>query len=216
MKKAQIEALREKYIVPILRQSDMDENVFDQFMDWFRLAVEAEVPEPNAMTLATVNHAGMPSARTVLFKSLTDRNGFSFYTNYESNKARDLKVNPFGSLLFCWLPLARQIRIEGMIRKVPISESQQYFHSRPRGSQIGAWVSQQSEKIESRSVLENKQAELEAKFKDTDVIPLPLNWGGYELIPNKIEFWQGNENRLHDRFLYEVYEDSWSISRLSP
>ena len=216
MKNKQIEALREKYILPVLRKSHLSEDVFEQFLNWFRLAADAGVPEPNAMTLATVNHAGLPSARIVLFKSLTDRKGFSFYTNYESAKARDMRVNPFACLLFCWLPLARQIRIEGLVKKVPESESEAYFHSRPRGSQIGAWVSKQSEKIDSRDLLIQKQTEFENKFANMEVIPIPPNWGGYEMIPNKIEFWQGNENRLHDRFVYELEEGLWSISRLSP
>lgn len=194
----------------------MNSSPFDQFMTWFRLAVEAEVIEPNAMTLATVNHANIPSARTVLFKSLTERNGFSFYTNYGSAKARDLAVNPFASLLFCWLPLARQVRIEGQVKKMPTEESEAYFHSRPRGSQIGAWTSFQSEKIESRDVLVEKQTAFEKKFENVDVIPIPPYWGGYELVPDKFEFWQGNENRLHDRFVYELHNASWSIARLSP
>lgn len=216
MKKEVIQALREKYVSPFLRKSDLNENPFDQFLEWFQAAIEAKVPEPNAMSLATVSQNNQPTLRVVLFKGLSDRNGFNFYTNYSSRKAKDLLANPFGALTFCWLELGKQIRLEGRIVKLPPEESEAYFHSRPRGSQIGAWVSDQSDVIENREVLMDKAVEIEKRFADMDVIPLPPDWGGYELLPHRIEFWQGNDDRLHDRFVYSNEENNWLISRLAP
>ncbi len=216
MKNSDIQALREDYSHPALRRDHLHSDAFDQFFDWFRHANEQQVPEPNAMTLSTVSQAGIPSARVVLLKGVTERKGISFYTNYDSRKAREINSNPFGALTFCWLQLARQICIQGRIVKLPVSESEEYFHSRPRGSQVGAWVSIQSEIIENRDVLQKKLAAFEEKFAGQETIPLPPNWGGYELIPTSFEFWQGNDDRLHDRFLYELHDGAWTINRLSP
>lgn len=216
MKKEEIQELREKYVRPALRRHDLKLDAFEQFMDWFREAVEAQVPEPNAMSFASVSQNGQPTVRVLLFKGMTERKGFSFYTNYNSRKAKDLLANPFGAMTFCWLPLAKQIRLEGRIVKLPPEESEAYFHSRPRGSQIGAWVSDQSDVIENRDILVQRALEMEQKYADVDVVPIPLDWGGYELIPSRFEFWQGNDDRLHDRFQYELNEGEWSIDRLAP
>ncbi|MCL4150961.1 UNVERIFIED_CONTAM: hypothetical protein GTU68_016141 [Idotea baltica] len=194
----------------------MNSNAMIQFNQWFREAVDADMVEPNAMSLATVSSNGQPTLRTVLYKGLTKENGISFYTNYDSRKAKDILANPFGALLFCWLPMVRQIRVEGRIKKLSPEQSESYFHSRPRGSQIGAWVSNQSSEIESRDVLATRKEEIELRFKDVDKIPLPPFWGGYQLVPHRIEFWQGNDDRLHDRFSYELVEEIWEMVRLAP
>ncbi|ARU58191.1 pyridoxamine 5'-phosphate oxidase [Oleiphilus messinensis] len=212
-----IGSLRREYMSQGLNREDLAANPVDQFERWFTQASEADIIDPNAMTLATVNAEGQPSARTVLLK-LFDYEGFVFFTNYGSRKAKDLKDNDKVALLFPWLQLNRQIRIEGCARKISSAESFKYFSTRPRGSQLGAWCSQQSEVISSRQFLEMSLAKMTEKFKDGEV-PLPDFWGGYRVIPEKIEFWQGRENRLHDRFVYrhdENEKNNWQINRLAP
>ena len=206
--------LRKEYTLNGLDPSDVTLNPFAQFQRWFTEALNAGVPEPNAMHLATVGEDGRPSGRIVLLKGF-DENGFSFFTNYQSRKGSELATHPFASLTFFYAELERQIRIEGTIHKLSPEESDAYFQSRPRGSQIGAWVSHQSAIIENRDVLENRQRELERQFEN-QTIPRPPHWGGYGLVPDHIEFWQGRPSRLHDRILYRKEEGSWVIERLAP
>ncbi len=210
-----IHALREEYTQAELRRKDLQDDPFKQFEVWFQQACLADLQEPNAMTLATVSKKGQPFIRTVLLKYF-DHNGFVFFTNYESRKARQIEANPQVSILFLWLPLQRQVQITGIAEKVTATESWQYFTSRPRGSQLGAWCSQQSSVISSRQLLLIQFEEIKRKFLDGE-IPIPSFWGGYRIIPNSFEFWQGCPNRLHDRFLYTHQEDSlWEIQRLAP
>jgi len=207
--------IRRAYLKSSLKLEDLKKDPFDQFDDWFKVALEEIKLDPNAMALATVSKKGKPSLRTVLLKYY-DNEGFVFFTNYSSRKSQQIEENPNISLLFTWLTLERQIIIEGSIEKISKSESLKYFTSRPIGSQLGAWVSNQSSIISSKSILLSKLAEMKRKFKDGK-IPLPDFWGGYRVIPNRIEFWQGGDNRLHDRFLYELdKEGNWNISRLAP
>lgn len=207
--------LRKNYSLGSLDAADVDRNPFRQFDAWFAQAVDAQLPEPNTMTLATVDSRGRPSARIVLIK-VVDERGFVFFTNYESRKGRELADNPFASLLFYWIELERQVRIEGTVVKTSAAESDQYFQSRPLGSRIGAWASEQSQVIESRSILEAREKEISAQYGDHP--PRPPHWGGYRLVPDAIEFWQGRPSRLHDRLLYTRSADSsdWQIARLSP
>ena len=197
-----------------LTENIVDPNPFTQFSHWFNELLKSDVKEPNAMVLATASAEGIPSARTVLLKKF-DETGFVFYTNYESHKARDLTVNPNAEILFVWLELERQVRIRGRVEKVSSEESEEYFHSRPTNSQIGAWASKQSSVIPNREFLEEKFRETAEKYKDGK-IPLPPFWGGFRLIPNEFEFWQGRESRLHDRISYLRKGDNWEIVRLSP
>ena len=198
-----------------LDRDDLDGDPIVQFEGWFRYACETVSLDPNALTLSTVDSSMRPSSRTVLLKSF-DEKGFVFYTNYESKKAAQIQENPNVSLLFFWSEAARQVKIRGKAERISAKESLTYFLSRPRGSQIGAWVSAQSSVISSRSLLENKFQEIKQKFKDKDV-SLPSFWGGYRIVPDQIEFWQGRRNRLHDRFEYTKREDgSWEIERLAP
>ena len=207
--------LRKNYSLGSLDVADIDRNPFRQFDAWFAQAVDAKLPEPNTMTLATVDSRGRPSARIVLIKGVDER-GFMFFTNYESRKGRELADNPHASLLFYWIELERQVRIEGNVVKASPAESDQYFESRPLGSRIGAWASEQSQVIESRAVLEAREREISAKYGEHP--PRPPHWGGYRLIPDAIEFWQGRPSRLHDRLLYTraVEGGDWQIARLSP
>lgn len=208
-------SLRGKYTTKGLDIKDLNTNPFKQFELWFNEAIEAKLTEPNAFSLATVGIDMMPSLRTVLLK-IFDENGFVFFTNYKSTKAKQIEENPKVSALFPWLDLERQVKIEGNIEKISTASSLKYFLSRPKGSQIGAWVSHQSQVISSRSLLEQKFDEMKKKFVKGEV-PFPSFWGGYLIKPLKIEFWQGGQDRLHDRFLYELQEDkSWTISRLAP
>lgn len=197
-----------------LRRKELLEHPVAQFEVWFRQATELQVHEPNAMTLATVDASGMPLTRTVLLKFF-DAEGFVFFTNYESRKAAQIAQNPQVSLLFPWLVLERQVVVQGVAEKVSAAESLRYFTSRPRESQLGAWISQQSSVISSRDLLMGKLAEVKAKFAAGE-IPLPSFWGGYRVRPQKVEFWQGGPARLHDRFLYSQAGEGWTIERLSP
>lgn len=210
----EIAAMREEYGSREMHRADMADNPLLQFEQWFSEARDAQLHEPNALTLSTIGLDGCPAARTVLMKYF-DENGFIFYTNYGSAKAREMEAIPKASLLFPWLHLERQVRIEGSVEKVSTAESLKYFASRPRESQIGAWVSDQSSVIDSRALLLNKIAELKAKFKGGEV-PLPSFWGGYRVRPERIEFWQGGKGRVHDRFLYTKIEGGWKIERLAP
>ena len=197
-----------------LDRDDLDADPFRQFEGWFESACQLDRNDPNAMSLSTVDEQGRPYARTVLLKSFDER-GFVFYTNYESRKARHIEANPEAALLFFWSELGQQVGVRGAIEKLSTAESLRYFASRPRGSQLGAWVSPQSSVITNRSLLKNKVEELRRKFENRDV-PLPSFWGGYRLAPREIEFWQGREDRLHDRFLYTREGSDWHIARLAP
>lgn len=210
-----IASIRKEYTQAELDESSVQKNPFDQFEKWFQEALDSKIIEPTAMVLSTVNLEGQPFQRTVLLKTF-DKKGFVFYTNYESRKANHLKNNPKVSLLFPWYSLERQVAITGEVEKVSLKESLKYFLSRPEGSQLGAWVSNQSEVITSRNILETKLAQMKQKFKDGK-IPLPDHWGGYRVIPDSIEFWQGRKSRLHDRIYFQKEKNaSWKISRLAP
>lgn len=197
-----------------LDREALDDDPFRQFESWFNQAVEAGIEDPNALTLATADASGAPGARTVLLKYF-DTAGFVFYTNYGSRKAQALAENPRAAMLFPWVPLNRQITVEGRVEKISRKESLRYFMSRPEGSQLGAWVSQQSAVIESRQALEMKLERMKARFREGG-IPLPEFWGGYRVIPERIEFWQGRPSRLHDRFEYRQEDGHWRINRLQP
>ncbi len=207
--------IRGKYTTKDFDIKDLDKNPFKQFEIWFNDAINENLPEPNAFSLATTGLDMMPSLRTVLLKYFSEK-GFVFFTNYDSKKAKQLEENQKAAALFTWLPLERQIKIEANVEKISKAESLKYFLSRPKGSQLGAWVSRQSEVISSRALLEQKFNEMKNKFLNKE-IPFPSFWGGYIIKPIRIEFWQGGEDRLHDRFLYERQEDnSWEIKRLAP
>ena len=210
-----ISHLRGKYTTKGLDIKDLNPNPFIQFETWFNQAMDAKLTEPNAFCLSTVGKDMMPSLRTVLLKTF-DEKGFVFFTNYKSTKSKQIEENPKAAALFAWLDLERQVKIEGNVEKISTSDSLKYFLSRPKGSQIGAWVSHQSEIISSRSLLEQKFDEMKKKFLKGEV-PFPSFWGGYAIKPIRIEFWQGGQDRLHDRFLYELQKDNtWLISRLAP
>ncbi len=207
--------LRQEYTTKGLRRDDLFDSPIKQFELWFEQALNAEVLEPNAMSLATVGKDMKPSIRTVLLK-LYDENGFVFFSNYKSKKAWQIEENPHAAIHFSWLQLERQVKIEGTIEKISKTDSLKYFLSRPKGSQIGAWVSHQSEIISSRSLLEAKFDEIKNKFVKGE-IPFPSFWGGYIIKPKVIEFWQGGKDRLHDRFEYNLLENGlWQINRLAP
>jgi len=206
---------RSEYTGPELRRADLKPSPFAQFGVWFEEACAGGVVEPNAMSLATVGADGRPLTRTVLLKSY-DEDGFMFFTNLESRKARQIKENPSVSLLFPWLALRRQVIVNGTAERISAAKALEYFLTRPRGSQIGAWASPQSTVISSRSMLEMKWEEMKRKFGEGE-IPLPSWWGGYRVKPRDIEFWQGRLNRLHDRFVYtRGGDDAWNIERLAP
>jgi pyridoxamine 5'-phosphate oxidase len=207
--------LRKEYTLGILERKDLDPDPIVQFKKWFSQASEIPQAEPHAMTLSTADKAGRPSARTVLLRNIDER-GFSFFSNYESQKGRDLAENPHAALVFYWSAYERQVCITGIVAKASIEESKAYFDSRPKGSRLATWVSKQSVVIPNREVLDEKLAELTSKYSNND-IPLPSYWGGYVLSPDKIEFWQGRPNRLHDRFRYTKQSNkTWTIDRLSP
>lgn len=207
--------MRKDYSLAGLLEKDLAKNPFRQFEKWFQEAEAAKVPEPNAMTLATTGRDGRPAARTVLLKACDGR-GFVFYTNYESRKGRELDANPHATLLFPWLPMERQVTVEGTVTRVTREESEAYFHSRPRQSQLGAWASPQSTAVAGRAVLEESYRVVEKKYEGREV-PLPPNWGGFRLVPDVVEFWQGRRSRLHDRLRYrrETGGD-WVVERLAP
>lgn len=207
-----IAALRREYQSRELHEHAVAADPMSQFQVWFDESLQAELHEPNAMHLST-SMEGQPTSRIVLLKDFDDR-GLVFYTNYSSRKGEEIAANPLVCALFYWGPLERQVRIEGPARKVSVEESEAYFRSRPRGSQIGAWASPQSQVIPSRDALQASQDEYEAKFAGGEV-PLPPFWGGYRIEPTYVEFWQGGGNRLHDRLLYELGSEGWSLKRLS-
>lgn len=210
-----IASLRHDYVAHGLRRADLAADPIKQFAIWFGEAAAAQIRDVNAMTLATATPDGSPSARIVLLKAISDR-GFVFFTNYNSDKGRQLDANPRAALCLFWVQLERQIRIEGTVEKTSREESEEYFRSRPLGSRLGAWTSRQSEVIASRDALESQLAEVTTQYEGADV-PLPPHWGGYRVQPNSIEFWQGRTNRLHDRFRYTRQADGgWAIERLSP
>jgi pyridoxamine 5'-phosphate oxidase len=207
--------IRRDYSLKTLLETEVADNPFLQFGDWWQQAIESEIDEVNAMTLATASLEGVPSARIVLLKAY-DEKGFVFFTNYESAKGQELAENPKASLLFFWKELERQVRITGLVEKVSAAENDEYFLSRPTGSQIGAWASPQSHVIENRSWLENRVKELDEKFK-TEPLTRPPHWGGYRVKPVIIEFWQGRSSRLHDRIQYTLQDNGgWKIERLAP
>ena len=205
--------LRRNYTRDGLSRVDLDPDPVAQFRRWFTQAVEAQIVEPNAMVLGTTD-GKRPSARSVLLKAYDER-GFVFFTNYDSRKAKEIAANAHVSLLFPWYPLERQVSILGRAERISTAESLAYFVSRPHGSRLGAWVSQQSSVINSRQLLEMKLEEIKQKFADGEV-PLPSFWGGFRVVPSEIEFWQGRENRLHDRFRYALSGSNWAVERLSP
>ena len=207
-------AFRREYSARGLHREELNPDPVAQFSAWFNHATALAVPEPNAMTLATTDEHGRPCQRTVLLKYY-DQDGFVFFTNYGSRKAKQIAANPQVSLLLPWIPLERQVIIQGRAEKISTAESLRYFTTRPRESQIGAWVSNQSEVITSRKFLLQKLAEMSAKFRHGE-IPLPSFWGGYRVVPEAIEFWQGGPARLHDRFLYRRHGNAWLIERLAP
>ncbi|WP_186196620.1 pyridoxamine 5'-phosphate oxidase [Burkholderia gladioli] len=208
--------LRINYSRASLDEADVAPDPIRQFDKWFKEALDAQLPEPNTMTLATVDAEGRPSARIVLIKGVDER-GFVFFTNYESRKGREIAHNPHAALLFYWIELERQVRIEGRIEKTSAAESDSYFASRPVGSRIGAWASEQSTVIADREVLEARERDFAARYGENP--PRPPHWGGYRLVPEAIEFWQGRPSRLHDRLRYlrdPAGGDAWTIERLSP
>ncbi|MDX2231791.1 MAG: pyridoxamine 5'-phosphate oxidase [Leptolyngbyaceae cyanobacterium bins.349] len=206
--------LRLNYTQQQLLETEVHPDPIQQFQLWFEQALAADIVEPNAMTIATATKDGRPSARIVLLKGV-DQQGFVFYTNYDSRKGQELLENPQASLVFWWGALERQVRIEGSVAKVPDAETVAYFQSRPVGSQLGAWASNQSQVIPNREVLEQRLEQLTQQYQDQE-IPRPPHWGGFRVTPCAIEFWQGRPSRLHDRLLYRLQDGEWAIARLSP
>ena len=210
-----ISEIRNEYAKATLDVSTVSHDPVIQFETWFNEALAAQVIEPNAMTLSTVNNDGRPSARIVLLKGIENKK-LQFYTNYQSKKGIELENNPACALTFFWPDLERQVRIEGIAERVDAKTSEAYFHSRPRNSQVGAWASPQSTMIKDRSLLENRAIQIEKKFEGLDVLPKPYQWGGYQVDPLMIEFWQGRPSRLHDRIQYTKVNNAWKIHRLAP
>jgi pyridoxamine 5'-phosphate oxidase len=208
-----IAQLRKNYTFGQLSETEVPRDPMPLFQLWFDQAIQAQCPEPNSMTLATADQAGNPSARIVLLKG-ADQNCFTFFTNYQSQKGRELAVRPQAALLFHWHELERQVRIKGIVEPVSATESDEYFHSRPAASRIGAWASPQSSAIPNREFLEQAEKRFQAEFGDTP--PRPEHWGGYRLQPTEMEFWQGRPSRLHDRIHYKLEGSSWKIERLAP
>lgn len=215
MEPLDLASLRREYETQGLRRADLHSNPIEQFSTWFSTAVSSALPDANAISLATATPAGKPSVRVVLLKGFDER-GFVFFTNYRSEKGRELEANPAAAFAIYWVQLERQIRVVGRVEKTTRAESLAYFHSRPRGSQLGAWVSHQSEVIDARRILEGRLAEMTERFAGSE-IELPPHWGGFRIVPNEMEFWQGRANRLHDRFRYTRRENnSWLLDRLAP
>ncbi len=213
---AKLHGLRENYELGELLETNVHADPIEQFKLWMNDAIEHKQKEPNAMVLSTINDKGAPSSRVVLVKEI-DPNGIIFYTNYNSDKAAHIHTSPIVALNFNWLDLQRQVRMEGSVEKIDAERATTYFQSRPKSSQIGAWVSEQSKVITDRQVLEDSKRLLEEKYKDVDVLPKPPHWGGYKVVPRLIEFWQGRRSRLHDRLRYTLGENSvWAIERVSP
>jgi pyridoxamine 5'-phosphate oxidase len=209
------ESLNKQFGLSELKESDLDPDPIQQFRFWYEEAMESGFIHPNAFTLATSTIDGKPSARQLLLKDF-DEKGFVFYTNSNSKKGKELANNPFAAICFWWDKLERQVRIEGKIELVPGYEAEEYYASRPRGSQLGAWASDQSSVIAKREILEDRVLKLEAQYRDKEV-PRPPHWNGYRLIPGSIEFWQGRDNRLHDRLRYRLQSDGkWLVERLAP
>lgn len=209
-----IASLRNEYSKAALDIPHTEENPINQFRTWFEEARKAKVPEPSAMTLSTVDGKGKPSARIVLLKDITEHS-LVFFTNYNSRKGKEIEENPFAALTFFWPDLERQVRVEGKLQKVDEQVSDAYFSSRPRASQIGAWASPQSEEVANRGILEIRERDYIEKFANKEV-PRPQHWGGYELIPDQFEFWQGRRSRLHDRIIYLKEPNGWTRKRLAP
>ena len=206
--------MRREYMRAGLTRQVLQANPLDQFADWFSTAEKHNLDIANAMTLATVDAQGMPSLRTVLLKAV-EQEGFVFYTHYNSQKGQEIAANPQAALLFQWLSLERQIRIQGRVEKISVADSAAYFATRPRGSQLAVWCAPQSTELASRATLTTAFDAIEARFADQP-IPMPDDWGGYRLMPSRLEFWQGRENRLHDRFVYQRTDHDWHIQRLAP
>jgi len=207
--------MRRDYANGVLELSDLNQDPIAQFQSWFADAQQAEIVEPNAMSLATATSDGFPSARFVLLKGVDER-GFRFFTNYQSRKGEELLANPRAALAFFWAKLERQVRIEGRVERLSVEESAAYFRSRPKGSQISSSISPQSQPLPDRESLERLVADATETYAETDV-PFPAEfWGGYVVIPERIEFWQGRKSRLHDRFRYQHIDDQWKIERLAP
>nr|WP_260615347.1 pyridoxamine 5'-phosphate oxidase [Streptomyces sp. WAC05292] len=208
-------AMRKQYRSEIVLEDGLDEDPMRQFALWFRQAADSHLFEPNAMVVSTADAAGRPSSRTVLLKQF-DARGFVFYTNYGSRKGREIDANPQVSLLFPWHPIARQVVVTGTATRVGRDETAAYFRSRPHGSQLGAWASEQSRVIPSRAELDRRYAELAARYPEGEQVPVPTEWGGIRVAPDEVEFWQGHENRLHDRLHYVREGAGWRIERLCP
>lgn len=213
--KEDISQLRQDYSKFVLDESQVLYNPIEQFKIWFHEAIDAGVHEPNAFTLSTLDSNGFPSGRTLLLKHIND-NGFVFFTNYESAKANEIAIHSKVSMTFLWLDLQRQVRVKGLIEKTSKEMSKEYFHSRPIESQLGAWASPQSQVIPDRNFLEKRLKEAEDTYKNVQPIPLPEFWGGYQIFPVEIEFWQGRTARLHDRIRYTKIQSNWKIERLAP
>jgi pyridoxamine 5'-phosphate oxidase len=205
--------IRKDYTLNGLDEKDINQDPIKQFKQWFDEAIESQIPEPNGMVMSTITPQGRPNSRVVLLKGLDER-GFVFYSNYNSRKGSNIAQNAFVSLNFWWVELERQVRIEGRVTQVSAEESDVYFNSRPYGSKIGAWVSNQSEIIANRDILIQKQTDLEAQYPTQ--VPRPPHWGGYRVVADRIEFWQGRSSRLHDRLCYQLIDNEWKIERLSP
>lgn len=208
------ESMRVEYSRGRLVEGEVAPDPIVQFAAWFEAATAAGLPEPNAMTLSTATPDGRPSARVVLLKGFDER-GFCFFTNYESRKARELEANPRASLVFFWAAPERQVRVEGRVERVSAAESDHYFSIRPVGARLGAWASRQSEVVADRDTLERAMAEAEVRYGGGE-IPRPPHWGGYRVVPDEVEFWQGRPNRVHDRLRYRRAEGGWALDRLSP
>jgi pyridoxamine 5'-phosphate oxidase len=206
--------LRIDYTQQSLLEADVNPDPILQFQTWFDAAVAAKLPEPNAMTIATATPEGIPSARIVLLKAVDDR-GFVFFTNYNSHKGQELLANPHAALVFLWTEQERQVRVQGRVEKIDPAESDEYYYSRPAGSRLGAWASNQSEVIPDRTILETRLQDLKQQHPDGD-IARPEHWGGFRIIPTVIEFWQGRSSRLHDRLRYQKVTEGWTIDRLAP